>query len=50
MNFGFLVNIKRKMNKKKILKTVLRCVLPLYFFSLLPLTASAQKFALIDME
>ena len=38
------------MNKKKILKTVLRCVLPLYLFSLLPLTASAQKFALIDME
>ena len=38
------------MNKKKILSKVLRYVLPLYLFTLLPLSASAQKFALIDME
>ena len=38
------------MNKKKILNSVLRYVLPLYLFTLLPLSASAQKFALIDME
>ena len=36
--------------KKNIFKSVLRYVLPLYLFTLLPLTASAQKFALIDME
>ena len=38
------------MNKKKILSKVLRYVLPLYLFTLLPLSGSAQKFALIDME
>lgn len=38
------------MDKKKILHNVLRYVLPLYLFNLLPLSASAQKFALIDME
>ena len=38
------------MSKKKILNSVLRYVLPLYLFTLLPLSASAQKFALIDME
>ena len=38
------------MDKKKILHNVLRYVLPLYLFTLLPLSASAQKFALIDME
>ena len=38
------------MNKKKILNSVLRYVLPLYLFTLLPLSVSAQKFALIDME
>ena len=36
--------------KKNIFKSVLRYVLPLYLFAFSPLTASAQKFALIDME
>ena len=31
-------------------KSVLRYVLPLCVFTLMPLMASAQKFALIDME
>ena len=35
--------------KKNIFKSVLRYVLPLYLL-LFTLTASAQKFALIDME
>lgn len=37
-------------NKKVIRNRALRSVLPLCLFILLPLTASAQKFALIDME
>lgn len=37
-------------NKKTIRNRALRSVLPLCLFILLPLTASAQKFALIDME
>ncbi|WP_084607781.1 OmpH family outer membrane protein [Prevotella dentasini] len=37
-------------NKKAIRNRALRSVLPLCLFILLPLTASAQKFALIDME
>ena len=36
--------------EKKILRKVLRFVLPFYLFTFLPLSASAQKFALIDME
>lgn len=36
--------------EKKILRKVLRLVLPFYLFTFLPLSASAQKFALIDME
>ena len=44
------MNFELKEMKKNIFKSVLRYVLPLYLFTLLPLTASAQKFALIDME
>ena len=36
--------------EKKILRKVLRFVLPFYLFTFLPLSASAHKFALIDME
>lgn len=36
--------------EKKILRKVLRFILPFYLFTFLPLSASAQKFALIDME
>ena len=36
--------------EKKILRKVLRFVLPFYLFTFLPLSASAQKFVLIDME
>ena len=36
--------------EKKILRKVLMFVLPFYLFTFLPLSASAQKFALIDME
>ena len=36
--------------EKKILRKVLRFVLLFYLFTFLPLSASAQKFALIDME
>ena len=36
--------------EKKILRKVLRFVLPFYLFTFLPLSAAAQKFALIDME